>query len=101
VLIEDVPESLSDILWGWLYALAKNVLVEPHTMAVRIKNQFRLQEAIPRTRPNNSMAAPAEYSFTAFLMRVAYNDPKKFFTIVDYLFRALNTGAYPRKLEKI
>jgi hypothetical protein len=84
VLMEGVPESLSDSIYSWLYSVAQGV-AQPFTAAQQIKNKFRIDAAIPTRRRNNYLDPGAEWKLANFLMNVAYDNPSLFFVIADYM----------------
>lgn len=84
ILMEGVPESLSDSIYSWLYSVAEG-LSAPYKAAQQIKNKFRIDAAIPSRRPNNYLDPGAAWKFSNFLMNVAYSNPGLFFVIVDYM----------------
>lgn len=87
VLLNDVPSSMYPLLHSWIAGVAEDV-DDCIQLALNIKNKFRIEANIPRTRPNSYLDASPEYRLTAFLMNVGSSEPIEFFTILDYLLQS-------------
>lgn len=86
VLVEEVPSSMYPVLSSWLVSVT-DYIDDPYRLAVNLKNIFHIDLAIPNTRPNNYLEAPDHYKLTKFLLDVALNDAKLFFTMIVFLLQ--------------
>jgi hypothetical protein len=102
VFIDGLTDSMRPAIFSWLMDIARHRISDPYRLAVEVKNMFRIDLSIPRTRPNNYLTAEPSYRFAQFLLNVADIDSRLFFTIIDYLVQNLLTrDTYPEKLEEI
>ncbi len=94
VLVEDLTSSMFPAIARWLNSVATKRLYDPYQVAAEIKNMFRIETAIPTTRPNNYLAEEPAYMFSQFILNVSYEDSHLFFTILDYLVQNCNKRRY-------
>ncbi len=84
VLIQDVPPSMEDVIYTWLFVLATS-LGDSETVAKDIKNKFRIDIEIPRHFDHNSQTPSPAWKLANFLLLLARSEPDLFFVIVDYM----------------
>jgi len=102
VLVEDLTSSMTPVMFRWLISVAEKRLYDPYQVAIEIKNMFRIDTAIPATRPDSYLPAEPKWRFAQFLLNVSYEDSRLFFTILDYLVQNhLNNANYAKQLGDI
>ncbi len=99
-LTDDVSSAMYPVLFHWLIGVAER-LGDPVRVAMVVKNKFRIDATIPRTKPHNYLDAPPAWRYASFIMSFA-DDTRLFFTVLDYLVQELlQTTDYPERLERI